>query len=895
MSATHSNEPNATEEYTTSREEQHQRYPSTNSSTPNSSGGEKQFNLTSNNERSGQNSRTSSLAESTTTSSTSINNEGFSNVGEIIQHLQRVWLDNNNHESSRRTGSNSGTQSANHSNLNETAPSHHSKGHSQSNQQHYNHHQSGQQQQHNQYSGQQYWNNYNNPRRSGSGNYTRNYSGGNNELYWNQKSNRFPSHRSMNNLMTNSANYQQQSQSSPPTQRRQGEQQQQQQQYYHNEQQQQQQQPSQSYFKKNRADHRPNGYTMQQQSLDYSSNTTTSEQSNINSTQSYPSGATKTEGVLIDEFGKVYATVQGGPSNPWVFGFDNVAKLLKQIIDDILVKSEVNWEQIVSVGMVLSGAGQIESQSNLRNELQSLNVDTNKVSIGEDLLGPVPNGGVVIIAGTGSNCVVYNGDGSSKRAGGWGHLLGDEGSGYWIAQRAIKCVFDHADNLKLSRHDLTRLSDEIKVYFKIQDMSQLLSYFYKNFQKDFIARFTQVIAKLAMNNNDAASQELFKEAGFMLGTHLRAISGHIETKLYDQGTLRVVAVGSVFRSWKFLKPGFTDALSNGNALPFHKVELAQLTSSAAIGAAIWAARKHDIPLPNVDFTKCFTTLDTIDIMVAKLVALCEYAVVNNFNTLLLTQSSTLNTLPVNLKARLFTVLSHRGLLTDDNLPFLLNCRTRTFDFRDCVDITDQSLALMARCSLTAQIERKRLQHLASTQNEIPPHTPTTSVLNPSIIYVRGLQITDYGLSQFVQQYPSLRKIRALHCSHITDESVIAIGSYCSRLMELDLTGCIKVTDAGINGLQQLTHLRSLALTQTSITDDSLISIGQSAFHHTLNEINLRMCTEITDDGFLFLLKNCPNLKTIGFIQCPKLTERSRQNLNPHTHQLSYLVWTIPVE
>ncbi|CAF4867733.1 unnamed protein product, partial [Rotaria magnacalcarata] len=58
------------------------------------------------------------------------------------------------------------------------------------------------------------------------------------------------------------------------------------------------------------------------------------------------------------------------------------------------------------------------------------------------------NGGVVIIAGTGSNCVVYNGDGSSKRAGGWGHLLGDEGSGYWIAQRAIKRVFDHADNLK---------------------------------------------------------------------------------------------------------------------------------------------------------------------------------------------------------------------------------------------------------------------------------------------------------------------------------------------------------------------------------------------------------------------------------------------------------------
>jgi hypothetical protein len=148
-----------------------------------------------------------------------------------------VWFDHNNHDGPRRTGSTSTTNP----NVNETVPSNYSKGHSQ---QHYTHHQSGQS--HNQYSGQQHWNNYNNPRRSGGGgggNYNRNYSGGNNDLHWNSKSNRFPSHRSMNNLMTNPVNYQQQqqqqSQSSPPTQRRQGDQQQ----YYHNE------QPSQSYYK----------------------------------------------------------------------------------------------------------------------------------------------------------------------------------------------------------------------------------------------------------------------------------------------------------------------------------------------------------------------------------------------------------------------------------------------------------------------------------------------------------------------------------------------------------------------------------------------------------------------------------------------------------------------
>ncbi len=52
MSTTHLNEANTNEEYLSSREEHRQRYPSTNSSTPNSLGGEKQFHFTNNtNER----------------------------------------------------------------------------------------------------------------------------------------------------------------------------------------------------------------------------------------------------------------------------------------------------------------------------------------------------------------------------------------------------------------------------------------------------------------------------------------------------------------------------------------------------------------------------------------------------------------------------------------------------------------------------------------------------------------------------------------------------------------------------------------------------------------------------------------------------------------------------
>lgn len=93
------------------------------------------------------------------------------------------------------------------------------------------------------------------------------------------------------------------------------------------------------------------------------------------------------------------------------------------------------------------------------------------IGITSDTKGPIvaasDSGGIVIISGTGSNCLLVNPDGSEANCGGWGYLLGDEGSAWWIANRAIRIYMNDADDFEKAPFPTDVVWKAIQQHFNI--------------------------------------------------------------------------------------------------------------------------------------------------------------------------------------------------------------------------------------------------------------------------------------------------------------------------------------------------------------------------------------------------------------------------------------------
>src|SRR5690606_32133686 len=136
-----------------------------------------------------------------------------------------------------------------------------------------------------------------------------------------------------------------------------------------------------------------------------------------------------------------------------------------------------------------------------------------------DAFGSGP--GLLVIAGTGSVAWGRAEDGRAARAGGWGHLLGDEGSGYALGLEALRAVVRAHDG----RAPETTLRDAVLSHARARAPEELIAWAATAAKADIAALAPRVAA--AAREGDAAARAIVDRAAHDLAGHIRALHARL--------------------------------------------------------------------------------------------------------------------------------------------------------------------------------------------------------------------------------------------------------------------------------------------------------------------------------------------------------------------------------
>ncbi len=253
-------------------------------------------------------------------------------------------------------------------------------------------------------------------------------------------------------------------------------------------------------------------------------------------------GGTKTQAVLMDDSQRVLGEGTAGPSNPLRVGVAAAAVAIREATDRACVTARVRRTDVVAAEIGLAGARRQEIRARMEDALQCLDIHELEVVGDADVAlfgstGGAP--GLVVIAGTGSVCCGVNGTGKRTCAGGWGPLVGDEGSGAWIARRGLRAITYAADG----RGPETALTAAARSYFHVSSADDLSTALYApGMTNERIAGFGKHVIEAAQAK-DRVAVEVINEAGVELGIAALAV---IRTLKMERDRFRIGYVGGVF-------------------------------------------------------------------------------------------------------------------------------------------------------------------------------------------------------------------------------------------------------------------------------------------------------------------------------------------------------------
>ncbi|MHB8234412.1 MAG: BadF/BadG/BcrA/BcrD ATPase family protein [Solirubrobacteraceae bacterium] len=253
-------------------------------------------------------------------------------------------------------------------------------------------------------------------------------------------------------------------------------------------------------------------------------------------------GATKTLAAVLDLERHEVHLAEGGPSNEDAVGAAAAVDTLLSVADRALQRAGVAERDLATVVLAVAGT---DTPAIARNVCSARGDDWIVVNdvVGAWAAATGGRPGVGAISGTGSNVFGVGPGGRPWRVGGWGHLLGDQGSGYWLGTESIRAALADRDG----SGPQTALAGAAVEFFGVQSVEALAALVYsKPLTKGEIAAFAVRTCELAQGG-DAVAHELYTRGAHELASQIAAVIGHTGLGGGEE-EFPVGLIGSVFRA-----------------------------------------------------------------------------------------------------------------------------------------------------------------------------------------------------------------------------------------------------------------------------------------------------------------------------------------------------------
>ena len=258
-------------------------------------------------------------------------------------------------------------------------------------------------------------------------------------------------------------------------------------------------------------------------------------------------GGTKTVCELADENGAPLSEARRGGANLQAAGELEVEKVLHEVMEEAIGDRDVRPSAIC---LGIAGVDRPEDASVVRAIMKRIGYKAKILVVNDALValeaGAPDQPGVVVIAGTGSIAYGRNERNQAARAGGWGYMLGDEGSGYWIGRAALRAVLRASDR----RGPATQLTGLLLTYYGVARAQDLIHQVYQGtLRPSAIASLAQCVQG-AFSNGDPVAIGILRGSADQLESSALSVAKRLELVGSE---FPFVLSGGIFRAVPWLE------------------------------------------------------------------------------------------------------------------------------------------------------------------------------------------------------------------------------------------------------------------------------------------------------------------------------------------------------